>query len=244
VNVIFPNGQSSVSFDGGRTVLASRDNNGNPTFIPTPAGSRIGTLQGGAEDLGISSNRADDLIGERDLFVQARGQIGELIQNIENDPTSVGIGGSIRSNIKTAVGVGSDIGSLISGTSLNGVGLAAQNEFNQAVSNGQISEQDAAAVNGLINNPNLSKLELLENNIGLILARSRVGEGRLPVDVIQRSINDVRLTGLTSTQQVVDRLKEIDSQLQTRVTDLNSRIGKQTPKRFKIQNGRLVPVDG
>lgn len=95
--------------------------------------------------------------------------------------------------------------------------------------------------------PTLSVLGLIENSVGLILARLRTPQGRVPVDVIKRSIKDVKLTGLTGTKQVVNRLEFVFNMLGKRESGLQQRFdlggGEQSGEAvFELKGGKFVPV--
>jgi hypothetical protein len=166
--------------------------------------------------------------------------IDDLLEDIKLDPTIVGAGGSLRLAGQTATEVLSDLG----GSKL--VELARD----VAGTDTDLGLDEIEEFFGL-GNETLSVLGVLENSIGLILARIRQPSGRLLGDVVKRSIADVKLSGLTSSKQVVRRLNFLRKQLGRRSGALKESAGIPEEKpddagipRFRIdEDGALVPVE-
>ena len=165
---------------------------------------------GGAR--GRAAVEAEETLG---FISEARGILSPLMSEIERDPGIVGIRGSLRKTGKSAIGVISDLG-------LKSVVESAKNI---ALSN---SDMTADQYQGMFTSPTLSSLQIIENSVGMISARIRTPDQRLPLDVINRSIAEVKLTGLTSSEQVKDRLEFIDSLFSVREEALKQRFGMQS----------------
>jgi len=172
--------------------------------------------------------------GEEQLsFIgDARTVISDLMTEIQRDPGVVGIKGTLRSTGKTAVGVLSDLG--LTGLVDRARDLAA-------------TQTDASVdeVKGWFDSPTLSVLSLIENSVGLMLARLRQPDGRVSVDVIKRSIADMKLSGLTSSQNVVDRLTFIQRLLDSREKSVRKQSGLSdsgSVPRFRVVDGKLEQV--
>lgn len=149
--------------------------------------------------------------------------ITDLIREIDVDPTIVGIGGSLRSVGQNAIEIINDLGWS------NLVNAARETVFLD-------SELSLDEMTGLFSSPTLSVLDIMENSIGLILARIRTPVGRIPVDVIKRSIKDSQLSGLKGSKVIVNRLNFILKTLGNR--------GGGIKKRFNIEEGiRRFHVD-
>ena len=99
-----------------------------------------------------------------------------------------------------------------------------------------VDKKDQAEAEKLFNSKQLDQLSILENSIGLLLARSRVPDNRIPVSVIKKSIEDVDLTGLRSDEQVRNRLQNVLGQLRNNVADLDRRIGNTGAKTVKFSD--------
>ena len=160
--------------------------------------------------------------------------ISDLLEEIKTDPTIVGIGGSLRATGQTALGVIGDLGA---------------RKFVDSVKDLAFENTDLGLddITKLFDAPTLSVLSVLENSIGLILARLRTPTGRIPVDVIKRSIDDVKLTGLKGSKQVENRLNFVLKQLERRSGAIEQRFdlpGKTQIgiPRFRVEGGKLVPT--
>ena len=168
-----------------------------------------------AEAKALATVRAQKRVsGEEQLaFIdEALVMIDGLMAEASSDPGILGIRGSLRATGRTATQVISDLG------------------FNALIDKAReiaASQTDATLdqVNGWFASPTLSALRLIENSVGLILARVRVPDGRLPVDIIQKSIDDVKLGGLEGSQQVLDRLTLIRRVLVGREQGIRQRFG-------------------
>lgn len=147
---------------------------------------------------------------------EATGTIESLLSEIEKDPGVVGIRGSLRSTGQTALGVLSDLGAK------NLLGVA--RDIAASASDLPLDEFQT-----MFESETLSTLNLLENSIGLILARMRTPDGRIPVDVITRSIDDVSLSGITSSEQVKSRLNLVLNLMKGREANLRSQFGMEQP---------------
>jgi len=192
-----------------------------------------------AESRAVASARGKERIkGEEQIsFIdEAETMVVDLLEEIETDPTIVGIGGSLRATGQTGLGVLSDLG----GSKL------ADSARSIAFDNTDLGLDDVAK---LFDSPTLSVLSIMENSIGLILARLRTPSGRIPVDVIKRSIDDVSLTGLKGSKQVQNRLNFVLQQLRRRSGAIEKRfdLPEKTQigiPRFKVEGGKLVPIQG
>lgn len=163
---------------------------------------------------------------------EAEGTIDNLLAEIEQDPGVVGVRGSLRRTGKTALGILSDLGA----------DDLFQTARDLAASASDLPRDEFQT---LFDSPTLSTLKLIENSVGLILARMRTPTGRIPVDVIRRSIDDVKLSGLQSSQQVKDRLEFIKTILEGRRQSIQG-VTDQQPDlpRFRVnENGELERVE-
>ena len=193
-----------------------------------------------AEERGAGSARGRERIqGEEQIsFIdEARTMVGDLLDEIETDPGVVGVRGSLRATGQTAFGVLGDLG--LDSLANTAKDLAFEN-----------TELGLDSITEMFDSPTLSVLDIMENSIGLILARLRTPTGRIPVDVIRRSIDDVQLKGLKSSTQIENRLNFVLNQLDRRAKAIERRFklpGEETESsdlpQFKIEGGKLVPVE-
>lgn len=211
--------------------------------VGTTLRSVLGAIPRSTEELSrtraIGAARGKEQIkGEEQIaFIDEAGIIvDDLLDEIKVDPTIVGIGGSLRATGQTAIGVLGDLGarSLV------------ESARELAFENTDLGLDD---VTKMFDSPTLSTLGIMENSIGMILARLRTPSGRIPVDVIKRSIDDVKLTGLRGSKQVENRLNFIRQQLSRRASSIEQRFKLPSKNeigipRFRIEEGKLVPIQG
>ncbi len=135
---------------------------------------------------------------------------------ISDEPTSVGF----LSNLKRKGQAGLDF--------LREAGFTdtANQLLEFASSKTELSRTEAE---GFFSDRNLSQLKLLENQIGVALARldfdAQGGTGRLPVELIKQGIKAVQLTGLTSGRQIKERLSVLRERFVAAQTGLETRFG-------------------
>jgi hypothetical protein len=181
---------------------------------------------------------AAEIKGEETIaFIdEADGTITDLLEDLKIDPKLVGAVGSFRATGQNISGLLTDIG--------------ADDIISQATDIAfEGTDMSLDEQNSFFDNDNLSVLSVMENSIGLILARLRTPTGRIPVDVIKRSIKDVNLTGLNSSRQIMDRLRFVQKQLHKRRDSIKKRFAPpgtndkaSTQATHRIVEGKLVKI--
>lgn len=164
-----------------------------------------------------------------------------MIADVEKDPSLVGVVGSARKAAQTATGVTEDFSRLIGEIPVVGTVFDWASEM--VDNDSDLSDEQKAKFS---DDPKLSKLRLFENNLGLALARSRHPTGRIPVDIINRSIADAKLTGMTSSRDVIYRMREILSMLQENRTNVEQVMEGETgpkPSMRYVPGSGLVPFE-
>ncbi len=182
-----------------------------------------------------------------DIFPGTESQMGQAVQQIgfyedlttemdrwiaaiESDPSLVGPVGGMRSAGQTMLGVTEDLTAIVSPQFANNLKAFTD----EALSRGVASDMPTEERQRLFTDPRLSRRELFENRLGLALARMQYGEGRIPVEVIRRSIKDAKMTGLTSSRQVLSRIKDIRGRVSSNIEQLN----------WRLQGGSSGRVEG
>jgi len=163
---------------------------------------RLKSKAGTGQD--ISPTRAQmtqqhELLQEYDTISK---NLEEMIATIEDDPSLIGIIGSIRKGAQTATGIAEDFAQLVGD-------MPILNEILNTIGSVASEEMTPEQAKSFADDPNLSKLRLFENNLGFALARSRQPRGRLLKDTIDRSMADAQLTGMKSSRDVIYRMHEI-----------------------------------
>jgi len=198
------------------------------TVISQQASGPPGTFTGTKTQMG------KDVL-QRDFLNTTLKGLNNLIDAGTKDKTILGALGSVRATLQSTAGIATDIGKFIGQETVDKVVGAAR----EIVDTGQTELTEA---DEFLNNPNVSNLRLFEESLGIALARLSHDEGRVPVDTIRRSIKNVQLTGLKSSQDVLNRLKQVKKQLEARLKDTNSRLGASKDKRIRFDSsGNMIP---
>lgn len=161
--------------------------------------------------------------------------VEDMIANVEDDPTLVGIIGSTRKAAQTVSGVAEDFSRLVGelpviSTLVDWVGSIADEDS-------KLTEKQKAS---FADDPKLSQLRLFEHNLGYALARSRQPRGRLLADTIKRSMDDAKLTGMTSSRDVLYRMREVLRLLKENRTNVEEIKRGETKKATR----KYVPGEG
>ena len=173
-------------------ILSDRERSGEGSAIPrtfeekTEAGS-LASARG--------RNQAQAEVQMRFVF-ETDQQINDILEEIEDDTTLVGTVGALRATGRTALTLLADFGF---------------DDFVDAARNLASDQSDLGAdeIFKLFDDPLLSALDLLSNSIGINRARLRNPVGRVPVEIIKRSIKDSDLTKFGGSDKIVDVLDRI-----------------------------------
>lgn len=215
---------ATVSPDGTVKVGTRELEPGSFSFISQQATGAPGDFQGTKSQVGKD-------IRQLDFIDRSIEQIDSIIAAVEADPTLVGVPGAIRRAGQTITGGIADVKSVLTGSE------AAQAETDPVSQIAQSlleeTELSAEEKQSFFNDPDISKLRLYENTVGLALARTRHPDGRVPVDIIKRSIADAKLTGFTSSRDVINRLREIKEGMTSVKSGLSTRTNRPNEQTVK-----------
>lgn len=187
----------------------------------------IADRQAAESDLGPRATARERAIGTQEARTPGRirsikgtiAAIDKVFNIVSDDPTAVGFFSKLRQTGQAVVEFLSEF------KPTSGI---VENLSNFVTDNTELSKEETR---GFFNNPNLSQLKLLENQIGLALARlEHSAEGRtdrIPVGLIKLSINSVKLAGLTSGAAIKRRLTQIRERFVTAQTGLETQFGGQ-----------------
>ncbi len=154
---------------------------------------------------------SERVIGREQLgfITQARTVLTDLQSNIAEDPSIVGVLGSLRKTGRAAQEVLSDLGA---------------KPAIDAAKRLAAGSDDPTLVKSLFDDPTLSVLDIIEHTVGMTLARLSSDEGRIPVDIIKRSMDLVKLTGLTGSEVIQDRVGFLQDLLNLREDTIRTRL--------------------
>jgi len=121
-----------------------------------------------------------------------------MLVDIEADPTLAGVPGSLRKGAQTTLGVMED---LLRYAPVIGPVL----DMAEALTDDMSSEDKER----FGHDPKLSRLRIFENDLAWALARARQPEGRILAKNYEAATKDAKITGVTSSRDVVARIGEI-----------------------------------
>ena len=177
---------------------------------------------------------------------EAQVNLKNVLEELEIDPTLVGAVGSFRAKGRSFVTLLNDLGmdDLLSAFRdsgdedlagradvLEGFVSTATLESSEALTDPETGETGFELTLSLFENPTLSSLDIIEHSIGVIIARISTPAGRIPVELIRRSIELVGLKGLRGSKVIIDRLNFVnDRMLQPRVDSIMKRFPELRPE--------------
>lgn len=215
---------TTLLFDSQSGQFTRQNEDGSVDIIPSGNVTQV-SIQGGAGDV-MPPARLDTLQAERDWLAYQGDELTRMISAIGEDPTLAGAAGQVRRFGQQLAGGVQDLAALFGpqgAQRANEMVLAATNAAMQQVEDGTLSEENFKR---LFDDPDLSQIALFENTLGFTLARLRSPDGRLLASIIDRSLDDARITGFTSSRDVIAKLSEVQRQLETRRNDLDRRMGR------------------
>lgn len=143
---------------------------------------------------GPTQGQAFDLAQQQTQLVQARGRLNDLIQRIEASPEEAGVVGQVRESGRTLFEILEDAARQVPGAE-------------------RFLPEAPQALEAEDPQNRFRTFQAVLNSLAPALARARLpGQGRIPMQAINQAYQDLQLSG-TSTQAVLDSLREIDREL-------------------------------
>jgi len=175
-------------------------------------------FEGQKEGIVQSSPARDKIIQETSFVQRQLGNLDEIQKLLTEDPSLAGLAGFTR---RTANQI-----------------ITAAKDFNFDLT-GPIK---ALGAEDLVLDTDIAKLNAIEDLLVPAYARVLNPNTRITNLMLQEAKAAIGLTGLTGSDAIRAKLKEIRDQFQTYIDDQNRLLGKTltNPKKFKIVNGKLV----
>lgn len=236
-------GQFSVSQGKPRGSPTGGGLPGQPSGV-VGGGASLGTSPGLGQ--GLTPSQALPQSEKLDNLDKTLSTLDASIAAIKEDPTRAGVFGSVRRFAQTALGVGSDVGSMVekaTGIKITDLGASAQ----KSIANDSSIPKDVK--NALVPyfDPKLSQMEIWENTLALELAKLRILSGNSPVRALAEAFRaakqDVGMTGLSSSDQVLTRLETVRKEFDVEREKMKTRLGG-TPQQRKNLDEELNRIFG
>jgi len=179
----------------------------------------------GGLDIPLTGGQIDAIKAERDFVQRGIDTVDQLLA----DPQTFGLVASIAGGLRTGAKVSEDLATVFPGAQkIVDLGVKGFKSI--------VRPEDVPKIGKLFNVKTLDSLSLFENSLGLILARARIPRNRVPVEVIKRSIKDVKLRGIRADVQSRNRLERIRKELTAHKESLDSRLGTPSGETNLILN--------
>lgn len=190
--------------------------------VTTNPDGTVTVTQGGVS--APSGNQMLDLRMERESIDNLIKDVQSLMGAQAEGKINLGLSGTVARGVREAGNILGDVQKIVPG--LAGVNERANNIV-QSLLGG-----DSAVIDQLKkDDPKIGELSPMETALGVAMARMNQPTGRMLADVLKRSMEDARLTGLRSEQQVTERLNFILGKLQERRSNIGRELGEpQAPR--------------
>lgn len=220
-------------------------------FAPRDPALKDALAQEGAIRIGVqdtlegatrppSANRQDEIRGNIQAVSRARSTLAKVRESIIEDRSRSGVAGSVKRFIQEGVGIVGDFADL---------GIDVPDFISGILPQVSDDIKSGAADQGISGffDASIPENDVFENSLAYALARARKGSGRLNRDDLINARRDTRITGLTSSDAVLSRLKAIEEELAAAEADFESRIEGETNTddvifEFNPSTGRLERV--
>ncbi len=157
--------------------------------------------------------------------------IDNLIKDVQSLMTAqaagnikLGLSGTVTRGVREAGNILGDVQKIVPG-------LAGVNERANGIVKSLLGGDSDVIDQLKKDDPKIGELSPMETALGVAMARMNQPTGRMLADVLKRSMEDARLTGLRSQQQVTERLNFIMGKLEERRSNIGRELGEpQAPR--------------
>lgn len=194
---------------------------GGGQFIQLPDGTVIASGSAGIAE--ATKSRAANLIDDRMQIGETISMVNEAIGLATEEPTRAGISGSLVSGVQTAVGVTQDLSSLFAGQ--KGEYL---NELSSMIQTDVLEQRaDQGVINRLEDIQGQEAVMVLGEVLAYEVAKVLRGQGRLTVNDWENAHRIVNLRGVKSSEQAVERLRQVEKWLQKKAANTERKMKAQ-----------------
>lgn len=185
----------------------------------------------------LPATRVDDIKADLGAVSRARSRISQMITAVKEDKSRAGLVGTAKRWGQTALGITADLADV--GIDVGGVVGETVVGLKKDLNEGSIDPEVTKYFD-----EKLPQNTVFENSLAYQLARARKGDRRINMEDFKAAKNDINLTGLTSSSDVIARLRAIDMEFAEAEQDLNARIGQPAGEPvYEIRDGKLVRVE-
>ena len=184
--------------------------------VPAPGGNQ-------QQEVRLEAQSLDNLIAD----------VKNLMTAQKDGKINLGLSGTVARGARETVNILGDVQSMVPG-------MAGVNERANAVVKSLLGNDSSVMDQLRKDDPKIGELSPLETALGVAMARLNQPTGRMLADVLKPSMQDAKLTGLRSEQQVVERLNYIMGRLEQRRANLGKEMG-EAPKSAPAKPAEAAP---
>ncbi len=205
----------------GRVNRLSTEEGGGLSIEVGPDGSvRIGQGAAAGQAAGIrpiSPTTRDEIIAVQQELTRGVEILDSVINQVTENPGAFGTTGSIRGMIQTAASIFGDNARVFPAAENIGEAAAFLNDFIRD----QVEDPDTASD---LQPASVGEVQVLESQLRFAYARTLQPEGKLLASTIEQAKNKVKLTGITGSRQVRERLEALRPIFNSALTDSQRRL--------------------
>ncbi len=173
---------------------------GEPQEAPEAVAQPTPRVIGEAEELTRSQKGEQEIKGR--FLTQADTLVDQLLVMTETNPEAFGAAGALRSKVQKGVGALQDLATVVPGFAPIAATL-------QESANDILSPEAFAEFQQTLNDPDLERVEILQEALAIMYAASLWPTGRVPVSIINTARAATELRGFKGTPQVINKLNAL-----------------------------------
>ena len=167
---------------------------------------------------GLTPGKAEELTASAGGLRLAQSKLQALRDDISDNPQRAGAVGSVNKALQTAGGIARDVAEVIPG-----VGGIADSLLGPAIATESQDVQD------FLSDPSLEANQAAANSLAYALALSRKQGKRVTVQDVSTARDDLKITGLKSSKQVVARMDELLREIDQGIGLIEQRVSTGAP---------------
>lgn len=188
----------------------------------SPSGSRWVTAEeavglpaaGAFAGTGLTPGKAEELGAEAGGLRLAQTKLQALRDDLEANPQRAGAVGSVNKALQTGGGIARDVVEMIPGVASITDSLL-----------GPATADESEEVQDFLNDPSIEANQAAANSLAYALALSRKQGKRVTVQDVATARDDLKVTGLKSSKQIVARMDELMREIDQGIGLIEKRIG-------------------
>lgn len=219
---------NKLTSDAGFTLSTDRDGN-----VKISYGGSAGDIPQ------VTGGKLDELRGQLSQIQTGVSIVDGALKQLEVDPSRFGAVGSAKRFAGTAAGIAKDIAQ----AGLKAAGMDVSQAF-ESISNVIEMENADPAVKNAIRPASAGQVDVYEAILRYAVARTLQPDGKLLLSTVEAATQMTKLTGLTSSEMVKDRLVTIKQLFQSNSRDIQRRMQQGVGGATNLQKIPAADIQG